>query len=119
MSGSIKWITYQGKEILFNDRSNLRADDLINNVNNAVKLIKESGKKDILYLVDNSNTIISTEVKEVIKKAGNVLKPYLKQTAVIGPNAAQKILINILSKITGMNIKIFDTLENAKAWLAK
>lgn len=119
MSGTIKWITFQGKEILLNDRSNLREGDLINNVNNAVKIIEASGKKDILYLVNNSNTIITPEVKELIKKAGNQLKPYLKQTAVIGPNPAQKILINILSKITGMNIKIFDTLEDAKAWLVK
>jgi len=117
MAEKIQWINYQGKEILFNDRSGLRKTDLIDNVNNAVTLIKESGKNDILYLIDNSDTIITPDIKEVIKKGGQEVKPYLKKTAVIGPNPAQKILINILSKITGMNIKIFDTLNDGKNWL--
>lgn len=119
MAGTIEWINYQGHEILFNNRSNLRNQEIIQNVGNAVKMIKGSGKKDILYLIDNTNTIISPDVKDVIKKAGHELKPYLKKSAVIGPNAAQKILINILSKLTGMNIKIHDSLEEAKEWLIK
>ena len=70
MPGKIQWITHSGKEILLNDRSNLRDNDIIENSNEAVAIIKGSGKKDILYLVDNSNTIIVPKVKEHIKKAG-------------------------------------------------
>jgi len=119
MPGKIQWINHSGKEILQNDRSNLRNDDIIENVKQAVELIKGSGKKEILYLVDNSNTIIVPHVKEYIKKAGKELKPYIKKTAVIGANNAQKILLNILSTITGMNIRAFEEIESAKDWLTK
>lgn len=119
MAGKLEWITYNGREILFNDRSNLRDNDIIENVKSAVELIKNSGRKDILYLIDNSNTIIVPQVKDYIKKAGNELNPYLKKTAVVGPNAAQKILLNIFSTASGMNIRIFDEYESAKAWLVK
>ena len=119
MAGTIEWIIYKNKEILFNDRSDLRNEAIIQNVNNAVELIKKSGKKDILYFVDNTNTIIVPEVKEVIKKAGEELAPYIKKTAVIGLSSAQKILINVLSRLTGMSIKIFDTLNEGKEWLIK
>lgn len=117
MAGTIDWIRYEGQEILFNNRSNLRNEELIANIDQAVSLIKKSGKQNILYLIDNTNTIISPEIKDYIKKAGAELKPYLKKTAVIGPNAAQKILLNILSKLTGLNIKVLDSLDEGKAWL--
>jgi hypothetical protein len=117
MPGKIEWISYQGKEILFNNRSNLRNQDIIENSDQAVKTIKESGKKDILYLVDNSNTILVPHVKDHIKKGGKEISPYIKKIAVLGTNNAQRILLNILSTITGMNIKVFDEIESAKKWL--
>ena len=64
MPGKIKWIEFKGKEILFNDRSNLSPGDIIRNVNKASKLIKKSGKREILYLVDNSNNNIIPKVKD-------------------------------------------------------
>jgi hypothetical protein len=117
MPGTIKWISYKGQEILFNSRSNLRDNDIIENSNEAVSLIKNSGKKEILYLVDNSNTIMVPHVKEHIKKGGKEISPYIKKLAVIGTNSSQKILLNILSTLTGMNIHVFDDEESAKKWL--
>ena len=119
MAGTLKWINYKGKEILFNDRNNLRNNDIIDNVNYAIDFISKLGKKDILYLIDNTNTIITPEVKEVIRKAGKELSPFIKKTAVIGPNAPQKILINLLSRTTGMSIRIFDSLDECKEWLIR
>lgn len=119
MAGKIQWISYQGKEILFNDRSNLRDQDIIDNSTQAVDIAIQSGKKDILYLVDNSNTIIVPHVKEHIKKKGKEISPYVKKTAVVGTNNAQKILLNVLSNLTGMNIHVFDDEVSAKDWLIK
>lgn len=119
MAGTIKWITHRNKEILFNDRSNLRNEAIIENVNNAVDIIKKSGKKDILYLIDNTNTIITPDIKEVIKKAGKELNPYIKKSAVTGLSPAQRILINVLSRLTGMSIKIFNSLDECKEWLIR
>ncbi len=119
MPGKIQWISYKENEILLNDRSNLRDNDIIENSNQAVNLIKGSGKKDILYLVDNSNTIMVPHVKDHIKKGGKEISPYIKKLAVLGTNNAQKILLNVLSTITGMNIHVFDEMESAKNWLIK
>ena len=119
MPGKIQWINHNGKEILLNDRSNLRDQAIIENVKQAVDLIKGSGKEDILYLVDNSNTIIVPHVKDYIKKAGKELSPYIEKTAVVGANTAQKVLLNILSTLTGMNIRAFEEMEAAKNWLIK
>ncbi|MBN1950913.1 MAG: STAS/SEC14 domain-containing protein [Bacteroidales bacterium] len=119
MAGKIEWLQYNGKEILFNDRSGLRDDSIIKNSDIAVKTVLDSGKKDILYLVDNSNTILVPHVKDHIKKGANEIKPYIKKLAVVGPNAAQKVLLNVLSALTGMNIKVFADMESAQEWLVK
>lgn len=119
MPGKIEWIKYRGTEILFNDRSGLRGDEITENVTQSVNLIKSSGKKDILYLVDNSNTIILPEVKEFIKKAAKELDPFIKKTAVLGTNRAQQVMLNVLSAISNMSINAFDDIDRAKEWLIK
>jgi hypothetical protein len=117
MPGIIQWINYKGQEILLNNRSNLNDTDIIQNSDQVVRLIKESGKKGILYLVDNSNTHMVPHVKEHIKKGAKEINPYIKKLAVIGTNSSQKILLNVLSSLTGMNIRVFDDIESAKNWL--
>ncbi len=119
MPGKIQWIRHQGTDILFNDRNGLKGDDIIANVRESVELIKTCGKKDILYLVDNSNTIIIPEVKDYIKAAAKEIDPYLKKTAVIGASRAQQVLLNILNALTKMSIKPFDDIDRAQEWLIK
>ena len=58
-------------------------------------------------------------VKDHIKKGGKEISPYIKKIAVLGTNNAQKILLNVLSSLTGMNIRVFDDIESAKDWLVK
>lgn len=117
MPGKIEWIEFKGREILFNDRSNLSPDNIIRNVNEVKTLIMNSGKRNILYLIDNSNTSIIPKVKDHIKNAGKELDPYIKKTAVLGASLPQKVLLNLLNKITRMSIMVFDNIENAKEWL--
>ncbi len=119
MPGKLHWISHKGKEILINDRSNLNDNEIVENSNQAVSYIKESGKKDILYLVDNSNTIMVPHVKDHIKKGAKEISPYIRKLAVIGTNTAQKIMLNVLSSLTGMNIHVFEDIESAKDWLIK
>jgi hypothetical protein len=117
MPGIIQWIVFKEKQILFNDRSNLRSGDIALNVKEIVHFIKTSGKHEILYLVDNTNNIITPELKDLIKQSGIEIDPYIRKSAVVGTNQAQKLLINILSRLTKMPIRVFDSLEEAKNWL--
>lgn len=119
MYGKIEWIVYEGKKILFNDRSSLRGDEIKENVKTAVDLIMSLQQIDVLYLIDNSNTIITPELKEYISKAAKTIDPKVKKTAVLGASKAQQIMLNIYSATTGMNIKLFDDKEAALKYLVK
>jgi len=119
MAGKIQWMQFKGCEILFNDRSKLKAEEITENGIEAVDFVKNCGKKNILYLVDNSENILTPEVKDLIKAAGKELSPYLKKTAVLGASGPQKIMLNVLSQIARMNIMVFDDIDRAKEWLVK
>lgn len=119
MPGKFEWIEFKGKEILFNDRSNLSPDNIIKNVNEAKELIMNSGKRNILYLIDNSNNNIIPKVKDHIKNVGKELDPYIAKTAVLGASQPQKVLLNLLNKMTRMTIMVFDDIESAKKWLVE
>ena len=119
MPGKIQWIKHNGKEILFNNRSGLKSNDIIENVKESVSIIKSCGKKDILYLIDNSDTIIVSEVKDYIKEVAKEIDPFVKKTAVLGASRAQQVLLNILNALTKMSIKPFDDIDLAKEWLVK
>ena len=119
MYGKIQWITYEGKELLYNDRSGLRDEEILKNVDSAIELIMSSPKNNILYLIDNSNTIIHPEIKKHIEKAAKTIEPKVRKTAVLGASKAQQILLNFYSTATGMNIKLFSDEESAKQWLIK
>ncbi|MBN1185814.1 MAG: hypothetical protein JXB49_26265 [Bacteroidales bacterium] len=119
MAGKIEWITHEGRKILFNDRSGLRNEEIKENVKSAVDLIMSLPQGDILYLIDNSNTIITPELKEYISKAAKTINPKVKKTAVLGASRSQQIMLNIYSATTGMNIRLFDTKEAALKYLVK
>lgn len=97
----------------------MRNKEIIKNVDAAVELIISSPKKDILYLIDNSDTIIVQEIKKCIEKAAITINPKVKKTAVLGASRAQQVLLNIYSTATDMNMKMFDSPESAKKWLIK
>ena len=42
----------------------------------------------------------------------------MKAIAVVGVTGVKWIIVQSLIKLTGRNIKLFDTRENAKEWLA-
>lgn len=119
MQPNIKWITHNGKEILYNNRQGYNEDEIIESVMAARDIIMNSGKKDILYLVNSTDNYIVKKVKDTIKQVGKELDPYIKKTAVIGLTVPQQLLINLFNSITSLNIKVFSSLHEAKEWLTQ
>jgi hypothetical protein len=78
---------------------------------------KAEGKRNLLMLVDVTGSFIYGEVLEEIKKAGKLTKDLTLKEAVVGVTGSKKILLKIVQSITRMNLKVFDTPEEAKNWL--
>jgi hypothetical protein len=113
----MKWLNYKGKEILVDDYTNLYPEQFAPIVKIIANLTLESGKKDILCIVDESNSYANKDAVNAFVEAGKISKNLLTKTAVVGITGVKKIFLNIVNKISGVNAKTFATLDEAKEWL--
>jgi hypothetical protein len=79
--------------------------------------VKAEGKRNLLMLVDITGSFVYGEVLEEIKKAGKFTKELTAKEAVVGITGGKKILLKIVQTLTNMNLKVFNTVNEAKDWL--
>jgi hypothetical protein len=121
MAKGAQFIEYKGQAIYYVDYSNIKTNDefmsVIKQSNSFREKIKSEGRKNLLMLVDVSGSFVYGDVLSEIKKAGKITKEMTLKEAVVGISGGKKILLKIVQSFTNMNLKVFDTLEEAKDWL--
>ncbi|MHA1933632.1 MAG: hypothetical protein ACW96X_13900 [Promethearchaeota archaeon] len=115
----MKWITYEGKEILLDDYTNILPEQFPPLIEQITTLTFQSGKKDILLIVDVTGAFAGKEAVSAFVESGNKSKILLKKTAVVGITGVKKIFLNIVNKLTKLGVKPVSTIEDAKEWLIK
>ena len=115
------WIKHKEKKILHSDHARFGKDtkSVIKSIETAVQLVKDSGEKHILLLEDLRNIYVVPEIFAAFKIGGKEMESYTKKTAAIGLKGHRKIFITIMSRITTLLPKHFDTYEEAIDWLVK
>ena len=118
-----QFITYKGKEIYYIDYSNIKLEEeflaAIRSTNSFREKVKASGKKDLLMLVNVSNSYVYGEAFSEIKRSGKLTQSITKKTAVVGITGAKKTFLDIVNVFTSLDVKPFDDIEVAKDWLVK
>jgi hypothetical protein len=121
MTKGAQFIEYKGKHIYYVDYSNIKTNEefmaVIKQTNGFREKVKSEGKKDLLMLVDVSGSFVYGDVLTEIKKAGKITKEMTLKEAVVGISGGKKILLKIVQSFTNMNLKVFDTIDEAKDWL--
>ncbi|MFX1376947.1 MAG: hypothetical protein ACFFA0_14170 [Promethearchaeota archaeon] len=113
----MKWITYKRHEILLDDYSNIMPEQFAPLIERILNLTIQSGKKDILLIVDVTGSYANKEAVNAFNEAGKKSKSLIKKTAVVGITGLKKILLNVVNKFTGLNAKPVPSIEEAKEWL--
>jgi len=113
-----KFITYKGKEILYVDYRNLIPETFLEVIPQAHHFIMNSGKKDILELVDITGSFGNDKVMEELKRTALESQALIKKRAVVGVTGVKKILLNALSNFTKEKILAFNTVEEALEYLS-
>jgi hypothetical protein len=114
----VQQIKHNGKMIFFMDFSDLISESEIKEVvRESIGFIRIQSTESLLTLTIISGMHFSSKIKDIFNDfiAGN--KPYVKAGAVVGLSGLQTIVYNGLMKVTGRNIKSFQTQEAAKDWL--
>jgi hypothetical protein len=121
MAKGASFVEYGGKQIYYVDYSNIKTNDeflaIIKQTNAFREKVKAEGKRNLLMLVDITGSFVYGEVLEEIKKAGKFTKELTAKEAVVGITGGKKILLKIVQTLTNMNLKVFNTVNEAKDWL--
>lgn len=116
-----RFVEYRGKQIYYVDYSNITSNseflEIIKQTNAFREKTKAEGKRNLLMLVDITGSFVYGEVLDEIKKAGKFTKELTSKEAVVGVTGAKKILLMVVQTFTKMNLKVFDTVEEAQNWL--
>jgi hypothetical protein len=121
MNQGAKFIEYKGKQIYYVDYSNIKTSEeflaIIKSTNAFREKLKRDGIKDLLMLVNISESFVYGDVLTEIKKAASQTKELIAKEAIVGITGSKKILLRVLQSFAKMDFKIFDTEEEAKDWL--
>ena len=115
----MKWISHKGKDILYEDYTNLTGKQIARLVPAITKITEEKDYKDILLLLDLSNSFANKEATNAFGESGKISKDRLKKTAVLGITGVKKVLLNFVTKVSNVDAKPFSTEEEAKDYLVK
>ena len=117
------WMTYKGQTFMYCCYSNLSADDLKAEHEWAETVVCQQPENSVLILRDLRNIIISPEVLDMLRSTRT--GKYTRRYAIV-MTADHRVIKyiwikvwEIMIRLLGKKIGIFDDLEKAKDWLVK
>ncbi len=117
IKGRQKWITYKEKEILYEDYTNPNGEEIAIRVPIFSHLEFQLGKKDMLLIVDLSNSYANKAAVKAFTEAGKLTDHLFTKTAVLGITGVKKVLLNVVNKLTNVDARAFSNIESAKMYL--
>lgn len=118
MEHRIQFVEHNGTRLLHLNLSNAGAQDVINVINKATPVIAAQPERSIRTLTDVTGLTFNHEATEALKQFTRHNKPYVIAGAVVGVTGLKQIIYNSVLKFSGRNIVAFNTLDEAKNWLA-
>jgi len=115
-------IHHRGTTILYFDYRGLDDEAFIHRLEEnvrAVEALAAKGERGLLRLTDVRDTYASPEIMEAINKAAVRTKEYYRASAVLGVQGGRKVLLNLVNRLSGIGVRPFDDIEQAKDWLVE
>ncbi|OQY02031.1 MAG: hypothetical protein B6I20_07345 [Bacteroidetes bacterium 4572_117] len=118
--GKTKTINYMGKAIFVMDFSNTKTLQEINIIiEESKKHIHSKPKGSLLAITNMTNMHFSKEIADVFTSFVKSNKPYINKSSVYGMSSLARVVFNGIMKITGRDIRSFDSELNAKNFLVQ
>jgi hypothetical protein len=116
-----KWIEYQEHKIFFQDFSKLfyNSAAVKAELEEVQKIVLSMPTNSVLILTDMRDTNVGRELLPAMNAASAATKDHVKKTAVLGVNGVKRKLADLLTALTGQQLKYFDDVESAKSWLVQ
>ncbi|HEU4698833.1 MAG TPA: hypothetical protein VFS40_06625 [Gemmatimonadales bacterium] len=118
--GRTNTIEHQGKQIVYLDFTG------VTDPGAAIAAIAEAKawfarqpkRQELLTLTNVSGSHFDTHVVKAMRELAEHNRPYVRGGAVVGLSGLMRVVYTTLLHLTGRNIKAFDSVEEAKDYLA-
>ena len=115
----VKFIEHKGKRILHLDFSHFKAEQVLPVIEQARAIIAAQPPKSVYTLTDVTESGFNSKVSDSLKEFVAHNKPFVAASAVVGVTGLKQIILNAVMKFSGRHLHAFDSLDQAKDWLAK
>ena len=113
-------IQHRGKTIVFLDISGCRSvAESIQTGNLAKAIILAQPAKSVRMLTDVTGAHYDKQAAEYMKRFSQDITPYVKASAMVGMSSIRQLIANAMMYVSGRHIRLFDSLDTAKDWLAQ
>ena len=115
------WIEFNGKRIFYQDFSKnfYNSAAVKAELAEVQEIVKAEPPGSVLVLTDMRDTNVGSELLPDMNAASAATKAHVRKTAVLGVTGMKRKLADLLTALTGQQLKYFDDIEAAKRWLAE
>jgi hypothetical protein len=118
LTDHIRFIAYQGKQILLIDLSNCASAEVETIFRAVPNIVTTRPRGSVLILSDFGGASIDQEAIRIMKETAVFDKPYVKKSAWTGVEDMPEGAFENLSGFSRREFSVFQTREKALAWLA-
>lgn len=115
----VQFIQHKGKKILHINFADCKADEVLTVIDQSKAVIRTQALQSVFTLTDVTNTAFNSKVSDALKEFVVHNKPYVVAAAVVGVTGLKQIIYNAVMKFSGRKLTAFDSLAEAKDWLAE
>lgn len=114
----VEFILHKGAQILDLDcRGSKDVNDNIAIFQKAQKMAMLEPLKSVKLITDVSDAHYDSDGVKAMKAFSKAVTPHMKASAAVGVTGLKKIILQSLIMLTGREIRLFDTREQALEWL--
>ena len=116
-----EWIEHNGKKIFYQNFSknfynSVAVKDELAEVQ---KVVVAQPLDSVLVISDFRDTNVGSDLLSTMNTASAATKAHVRKTAVLGVTGMKRKLADLLTALTGQQLKYFDDIEKAKEWLTE
>lgn len=118
-SERVRSIRHKSVEILWIDWSNATADEILQAIETAKRLIASRPERSVRTLTTVGGARMERRITDALKEYVAHNKPYVLAGAVVGLNDLKTVIFNFVNRTTGRSLRAMGSIDEAKDWLAQ
>jgi hypothetical protein len=115
----VRFITHQGRQILFIDETNCGAEEVIELLTEVQRVVTAQPRMSVLTLSDLTGAQFSRAAITRMKEVAVFDRPYVKRAAMVGAESLPKVFYEALKTFSRREFHRFKSREEAMDWLVR